>query len=570
MAKTTRARRIALFAILTLVAAVTIQLAVAYRSEERHARLLVGSMTHAIARQVGGSLGAVDTLLAEMADMVAASRWNDPSHRERLSLRLAGMPEVIYLAVIDGSGRMLPTTLPAIDLPPAGMEVGDRDYVAGHQSGAERTLVGGPIIGRQTGKRTIPLSRPLFDAQHRRVGTVVAMIDADGYAELLAANMLDSEGASAVIRLDGVILARAPNHVEKFGSSIAGSDLLTTWIPAASHGVARLLSKADGNDKFVGYRVLEQYGLVVTSGMSTHRALGAWRLLAATEAVAVLVLSALLFQWGWKTDRREGMLLDHQDELERAVRERTAELAATTALAEKRAERLRQTHATLSRLAQAAAHQLQEPVRPIVSFTQLARRSLSSGENEAAEYLEFVEAAGTKLKSVLVAFQRYVELLSRTAKPEPVDLAELVEQLAAEMAVELAAVGGAIIAGELPALTADRGMLPVALREMIANAIEARHPERPLRIIVAAEALERGGWRISVSDNGKGVDEAVRPRLFEAFVRHRREAPGAIGLGLAMCRAIAEAHGGHIGMTTSAAGSTFTLDLAAPKADADG
>ncbi|HLO75405.1 MAG TPA: sensor histidine kinase [Magnetospirillum sp.] len=569
MVRTFRARGIALLAVMMIAVATCIQLAVAKGREEQNARQLIDSMTQTVARHMASTLTSADTLLLDVTDMITEGRWDEGTSRERLSARLLSMPEILYVGAVDTEGRMRPNTLPSVGMHSEGLNISDRDYVgSASRDGIGPQVVRG-MIGRLTGKRSIPLARPVFDSTRRRVATAVVVIDADYYAETLAANVVDPDGGAALIRLDGTILARSPAHGEKFGTSIADSDLLTKWIPQSSSGVARLVSKADGNDKFVGYRVLPNFDLVITSAMSVTRAFQAWYQMASIEIAAVAVLSGLLFQWGWLTDRRESQLLSHQDELERAVSERTRLLESTTALAERRAARILATHAVLTRLAQVAAHQLQEPVRPIVSFTQLARRNLPVGAVEAHEYLEYVEASGIRLKSVLVAFQRYVELLGRTPVPEVLDLEGMVDTLVLESSSEFASVGGTLARGPLLQVVADRAMLHSALRELISNAIQARHPHRPLQVTISAEALEHG-WRISVADNGRGVDAAVRPRLFEAFVRHHRDAPGAIGLGLAVCRAVAEAHGGRIVLTTSDEGTCFSLELGDLRSDVQG
>ncbi|MBC7905121.1 MAG: sensor histidine kinase [Rhodospirillaceae bacterium] len=556
-----RARRISGILILSLMLALWLQLWAAYRSEVEHAGLLVESMVHAIAQQITGSLDGVDQILVGMTDLVHSGQWDNPEQRERLHSRMRAFPEILYVAVVDGNGRMRANTLPSIDLPPEGLDVTHRDYVTILDTmPGGKARVGLPIIGRQTGERTIPLSRPLLDGEGRRQGTVVAMVSADHYADILSSNVLDAEGASAIIRLDGLFLARSPAQAEKFGTSIAGSELLTQWVTNAPVGVAQLVAKADGNRKFIGYRVLADYPLVMTSGLSENKALKSWRSMMATELAAALVLSILIFQWGWQTDRREAELLDHQLELEAKVQERTSLLSAATQLAEARAARISAINTTLSGLAQVAAHQLQEPLRPIVSFTQLARRSLAGSNPVVDQHLSYVETAGFKLKAILVAFQGYTELLGGTPQRRDIDLSGLVAHLTASLADQLAGAHAELHVGALPHITADVNMIEVALRELVTNSITFRHPDRPLRIDISG-SIDAECWRIVVADNGIGVSDSIRPRLFEAFARHHKDASGATGLGLATCQAIAEAHGGGVTLESSTAGSAFTLTL---------
>ncbi len=554
MPRSYRARRIALLLLAALAGALWLQLDISYRVEEDHARLLVRSMAHAVARQIGGSLGAIDQVLVDVAATAAAGRWEDGDRRELLANRLRSLPEVRYLALVGADARLHPVTVPDIGLRPEVLDVSHRDYVRQDKTAP---VVGMPIVEAGTGARAIPLSRPVLAADGSRIGTAVAMIAADHYADMLAANMLEAEGATAVIRLDGLMLARSPDHAAKFGINIASSDLFTELIPEAPMGARKLLSKADGNHKFVGYHVLEDYGLVVTSGLTTATALASWRSMAVTEGIALALLAMFVLHWGWRTDRREAQLIDHRDELEHMVAERTGLLEEAMRVANQRAAQLAATHATLARLSQVAAHQLQEPVRPMVSFAQLARRSLVGSHPEVDEHLAFIEGAGLRLKATLLVFQACIELLSGPPRRTAVDLRALATRLGGEMRPALREAGAALDIGPLPVIVADEKMIEGALRELIANALGSRHPDRPLTISVSG-AESDAGWRVLVSDSGQGVHGFVEPDP------HAAEPNGATGLGLAMCQAIAQAHGGRIVVDSSQAGTGFLFELPRP------
>lgn len=106
--------------------------------------------------------------------------------------------------------------------------------------------------------------------------------------------------------------------------------------------------------------------------------------------------------------------------------------------------------------------------------------------------------------------------------------------------------GTVVEAGPLPMVLADRSQLGQVFQNLIANAIKFRHPERPLRIRIAAVRQE-GMWRFSVQDNGIGIEEQYFERIFVIFQRlHGKEDYPGSGIGLAMCKKIVERHGGKI------------------------
>jgi two-component system sensor histidine kinase KdpD len=121
-----------------------------------------------------------------------------------------------------------------------------------------------------------------------------------------------------------------------------------------------------------------------------------------------------------------------------------------------------------------------------------------------------------------------------------------------------------VLKGELPVITVDRGQLAQLLANLLANAIKFG-PRRHGRVTIA---VQRAGasLRISVTDQGPGIPVADRELIFEPFVRlpETSQVPG-VGLGLALCRQLAENHGGTIAVSSDAteatAGTKFVLTL---------
>jgi PAS domain S-box-containing protein len=337
------ARTAALCMIAILVGCTVLQLKVDYDAAISSAATLTSAMANAIDQHLGGSIRSVDSLMDEVASAVESGSHHSPQFTERMISRLGAFPELRYIAIVNAQGQMQPDTWPAKAVGGDGGDVADRDYFSKqvHGTGQPRLLFGQPVTGRNGHERTIPVSRPLHDANGNFAGIVFAAINADVWADFLKTVLLDDAGSSAVIGTGGDMIARAPNHTATFGKNIADSDLIRIWAARAPIGVATLIAKTDGNDKLLAYRVLDGYPLMVTSGLSRSKALSNWYRMSPVKALLVLAICGAIFHWAQQADLRNRRLRHHQAELERIVNERTAGLAAAN----------KELHATMERLA---------------------------------------------------------------------------------------------------------------------------------------------------------------------------------------------------------------------------
>lgn len=563
------ARAIACLAILIGAVAVAAHLWTAYRHESEHAMVLTSAMSDAIAHQVKGTFRGIEGLLDEAASAVRSGQWQTPAYRQRMAGRMLNYPEVRWVGRVTAAGILLPDTEPGIGIAPPGLNVADRDYFIHLNCDQPRLRVGQPVVGRATGERSIHLALPVTGGNGASAkggcdGLVVAAVNPDSMANLLAEVMLDSAGGTSLIRSDGLMVARAPNHVAAYGQDLSKSLLFTDYLSKNPNGQGRFVSEADGNDKFLSYRSIKEYGLVVTAGVSRSRALDGWYGMAALEAAVFVMFALGIYMWARSTDQRHKVMLRYQEGLEKAVDERTNLLSQSKAVAEERAASLERVNVKLTHLARVTAHHLQEPLRPIVSFSQLARRQLieAGGGGEAAaemdEHLGFVERAGRHLKLVLSDFHRYTALLTRAPKTGRCDLQVVLERVRTQLAVPIAESGAVLEIGSLPKVTADAELMEQVLLELLSNALRYRHPERPLLIDIVG-GLDQDYWWLKIRDNGRGLPQVGRQHLFEAFCRLNPDDPSAIGLGLAVCREVAEMHGGDIHAESLAEGTAFIL-----------
>ena len=231
------------------------------------------------------------------------------------------------------------------------------------------------------------------------------------------------------------------------------------------------------------------------------------------------------------------------------------------------ARELQRSNEELEQFAYVASHDLQEPLRKVASFTQmLERRYRGQLDERADQYIEFAVDGAKRMQELindLLAFSRVGRMNEALA---PVDTGTLVADARARLAAALDETGGEVVAGGLPVVTGDAGLLTGLFQNLISNAIKFRG-DAPPHVEIAA-ARDGRFWHFSVADTGIGVEDEYAERIFVIFQRlHTRDAYEGTGIGLAMCRKIVEYHGGRIWLAPAAPGRGARFEFTLPAAD---
>lgn len=221
----------------------------------------------------------------------------------------------------------------------------------------------------------------------------------------------------------------------------------------------------------------------------------------------------------------------------------------------------------LRQFSYAATHDLQEPLRTIVVFSQLLSRNYSKTLDERGQHLlKTVEDAGHRMSSLindLLAFTRAGNTDASVAHM-PVDANEILSNTIVQLNGAIEETKAQISHQELPCVLAEPAQLSQVFQNLISNAIKYRKLDHPPRIDITA-AVDGYHAIFQVSDNGIGFKQEYSDRVFLLFQRlHGRNIPGT-GIGLALCRRIIERQGGRIWVHSEEnVGTTFffTLPLA--------
>jgi two-component system sensor histidine kinase/response regulator len=224
-------------------------------------------------------------------------------------------------------------------------------------------------------------------------------------------------------------------------------------------------------------------------------------------------------------------------------------------------EEMRKTNEELRWFSYRVGHDLNEPLRTITSHTQLLQLRLGRDrEPEIAKSLDFIVDGASKLRYFIDGLLRYSQAAAGQERVGPVDCEALLARVIENLDSSIRESGTRITHDPLPEIAAT-DQLEYIFQNLISNAIKYRKPDVAPEIHISARN-DDGAWLFSVQDNGIGIERQYRERVFEMFRRlHGQEIPGN-GIGLALVRKIAEAHGGKIWVESEeGAGSTFHLRL---------
>jgi PAS domain S-box-containing protein len=256
--------------------------------------------------------------------------------------------------------------------------------------------------------------------------------------------------------------------------------------------------------------------------------------------------------------RTEEYLRRVNEELEERVSERTAELNRTV-------EELRRSNEELQRFAYVASHDLQEPLRSIVSFSQLLERRYGGQlDSDADEFIGFIVEGGLRMQTLITDLLSFSRVTTNGRPFVETDAGAVLGEALHDLRGAIEAEGATVTAGPMPRVMADEIQLGQVFANLIGNALKYRRPGVPPAIRVAA-------WRVgpmvqfSVQDNGIGIEPEYFDRIFVLFQRlHTKDRYPGTGIGLAVVKKIVERHGGRIRVESEPGrGSTFLFTMPA-------
>ncbi|MGA2027793.1 MAG: ATP-binding protein [Syntrophobacteraceae bacterium] len=225
--------------------------------------------------------------------------------------------------------------------------------------------------------------------------------------------------------------------------------------------------------------------------------------------------------------------------------------------------RLELVNAELQEFAFVASHDLQEPLRKIHTFCDMAKKRCAPVlDGTSQEYLDRVLDSASRMRRLLSDLLQFSQVATRHEPFKRIDLAKIVQEASDVFEASIKNTGALVDIENMPAIEADESQMLRLFQNLIGNALKFHGAGTP-RIKVYGKLNGRGICELFVKDNGAGFDPQFAELIFKPFQRlHRRSEYDGTGMGLAICRKIVERHGGTImAESEQGKGSTFIIRL---------
>ena len=215
-------------------------------------------------------------------------------------------------------------------------------------------------------------------------------------------------------------------------------------------------------------------------------------------------------------------------------------------LAVEKLEELARSNSELEQFGYVASHDLQEPLRAVSSCVQLLQKRYEGQLDQRAD--EFISHAvdGTKRMQTLITDLLAYSRVSTQSRPfELVNCETALDEALANLAIAISESDAVVTHDPLPTLMAEPVQVTQVFQNLIGNAIKFRGEQAPVIAICAERKADY--WLFSVTDNGIGIEAQYFDRIVRVFQRlHSRRQYQGTGIGLAICKKIAEQHGGRL------------------------
>ncbi|HYW19478.1 MAG TPA: PAS domain-containing protein [Nodularia sp. (in: cyanobacteria)] len=220
-------------------------------------------------------------------------------------------------------------------------------------------------------------------------------------------------------------------------------------------------------------------------------------------------------------------------------------------------QELARSNQELQEFAFIASHDLQEPLRKIISFgDRLKTTSENDLSAQGRDYLERMQNAAFRMQTLIKDLLTLSRVTTRAQPFVPVNLTQIAQEVLSDLEVSIQQSNGRVEVGDLPTIKADPLQMRQLLQNLIANALKFHRPQIPPVVKVYSQILPTQSdqvavvseiCQITVEDNGIGFSQKYVDRIFNVFQRlHGRQEYQGTGVGLAICRKIAERHHGII------------------------
>lgn len=208
---------------------------------------------------------------------------------------------------------------------------------------------------------------------------------------------------------------------------------------------------------------------------------------------------------------------------------------------------LERSNKELEQFAYVASHDLQEPLRKVKIYTDLFAAHFSDlQDDKSTKYISYITDGTSRMQTLIADLLAFSRVATHHKPFERTSMKRILDQAVAKLQPQIEESLTIITCDELPALVVDDSQMFQVLLNLMVNAIKFRREDENPRIHIGC-VEENAHWKISIKDNGIGIEPEYSHKIFEVFQRlHGQTKYPGNGIGLALCKKIVERHKGEI------------------------
>jgi len=225
-------------------------------------------------------------------------------------------------------------------------------------------------------------------------------------------------------------------------------------------------------------------------------------------------------------------------------------------------ERLLTINDSLKQFAHVASHDLQEPLRKLMQFTEYLVQDCSDDLTDDGRYfLSVISSSAERMRRLVRDILSLSSASGNEMNVVTIDLSAMVKELKNDFDVTISETNAEVKIGKLPKIQGDAILVEQLFKNLISNGLKYQSGEQPPLINITGSSRGEGEVLITVTDNGIGMDAENIGKVFDPFTRlHDRKEFDGTGIGLALCRTVCDRHGWYLrAESTLGKGTTFRV-----------
>ncbi len=471
--------------------------------------------------------------------------------RALLDATRAGMEQYTQrINLVDSDGLLLYTTEAEL-LGQIGSDRSDQAYYIQAKESRRPILTG--LFQSTDNRPSVSVSVPVFSSNSSFAGVLAAIIPTESVVDEVEEWLpVSADNRVFIVATDGTIIGHEDEAA--IGTNVADqfdqNDVVNRNLQLMTEGRSGIFeySSADGQRRVAAYSPVAFSGihawsvLITTSSSQSETfasVLSDQRIFTIVAIILIGIIAAIFMAFILTLNRR----------LHRTVQKQDQQIKGQLDDLQNAYERLTEQDKIKDEFINIAAHELRTPVLPIILSAEGLAEDVGTDNNKIEIILRNAKRIN-KLTNDILDVSRIKSNTFRLQK-EMISVKKLIEESIQDILFKMAENKNPNLKiafeSRLPEgkdeIVADRGRLNQVLANLLDNAVN--FTDQGMITVTIQQAKDPGFMEVRVADTGKGIDPAIRPKLFEKFVTKSEKAKGT-GLGLYLCKAIVEAHGGKI------------------------